>query len=522
MQVGTFVSRWQSKRRSVVVKGRARSYLPRHVILSGDSLTAPTHEIMRPVAIIAAGLACFALGACATARTPETRLPAAYEAAHPGSTALSPAVLDTWWTQFQDPDLTALIEQALKQAPDARAAAARLAEAQATASEGLLAFLPQGNAVGQTKETHTTQTSGKAIAVPGFSTSGKTIANSGNLNVSWEVDLFGRIFAVSKAAKGDAATARFDYEATRASLAANVADTYFQVRGLAIQLADARETVRVERDLQRVADVKSSHGLAATSDSDRVAGDLAQAESQATSLEAELQAARRTLLVLVGRGVDPTSTAPVTVNVGVLPDVPATVPGALLARRPDVREAEARIWSAVGRESYDQLAFFPTLDLQPGIGLAKSKQPGLSVGTRSWSIGGTITQPVLSIPKMLAELKAQNARTEQAVIAYEKAVQTAYGEVDSALVRLDSDKRRVALLTDGERRAARAYQASRTGYGAGYTDLQTALSAEQSWRAVRSQLTTAQVQALRRVVQSYKAMGGGWAVLPAKQEARNK
>jgi hypothetical protein len=101
MQVGTFVSRWQSKRRSVVVKGRARSYLPRHVILSADSLTAPTHEIMRPVAIIAAGLACFALGACATARTPETRLPAAYEAAHPGSTALSPAVLDTWWTQFQ-------------------------------------------------------------------------------------------------------------------------------------------------------------------------------------------------------------------------------------------------------------------------------------------------------------------------------------------------------------------------------------------------------------------------------------
>ena len=477
---------------------------------------------MRPVVIFAAGLACLALGACATARTPQTRLPAAYEGTHPGSTALSPAVLDTWWTQFQDPDLTALVEQALRQAPDARAAAARLAEARATASEGLLAFLPQGNAVGQTKNTHTTQTSGKAIAIPGFSTSGTTIANSGNLNVSWEVDLFGRIFAVAKAAKGDAATAQFDYEATRASLAANVADTYFQVRGLAIQLADARETVRVERDLQRVADVKSSHGLGPTADSDRVAGDLAQAESQAAGLEAELQAARRTLLVLVGRGVDPTSTVPASTKVGLIPEVPATVPGALLARRPDVREAEARIWSAVGRESYDQLAFFPTIDLQPGVGLAKSKQPGLSVGTRSWSIGGTITQPVLSIPKMLAELKAQNARTEQAVIAYEKAVQTAYGEVDSALVRLESDKRRVALLTDGERRAARAYQASRTGYGAGYTDLQTALSAEQAWRSVRSQLTTAQVQALRRVVQSYKAMGGGWAAMPAQQEARGK
>lgn len=477
---------------------------------------------MRPVVILAAGLACFALGACATARKADVRLPAAYEAAHPGSTALSPAVLDTWWTQFQDPDLTALIEQALKQAPDARAAAARLTEAKATASEGLLAFLPQGNAVGQTKDTHITQTSGPVIKIPGFSTSGTTIANSGNLNVSWEIDLFGRIFAVAKGAKGDAATAQFDYEATRASLAANVADVYFQVRGFAIQLADARETVRVERDLQRVADVKSSHGLGPTADSDRVAGDLAQAESQAASLEAELQATRRTLLVLVGRGIEPTSAVPASAEVGLIPDVPATVPGALLARRPDVREAEARIWSALGRESYDQLAFFPTIDLQPGIGLAKNKQPGLSVGTRSWSIGATVTQPVLSIPRMLAELKAQNARTEQAVIAYEKAVQTAYGEVDNALVRLDSDHRRVVLLTDGERRAARAYRAARSGYAAGYTDLQTALGAEQSWRAVRSQLTSAQVQALRRVVQSYKAMGGGWAATPAQQEARDK
>jgi multidrug efflux system outer membrane protein len=477
---------------------------------------------MRPVVLLAAGLACFALGACATARKADVRLPAAYEAAHPGSTAISPAILDTWWTQFQDPDLTALIEQALKQAPDARAAAARLTEAKATASEGLLAFLPQGNAVGQTKDTHVTQTSGPVIKIPGFSTSGTTIANSGNLNVSWEIDLFGRIFAVAKGARGDAATAQFDYEATRASLAANVADVYFQVRGLAIQLADARETVRVERDLQRVADVKSSHGLGPTADSDRVAGDLAQAESQAASLEAELQATRRTLLVLVGRGADPTSAVPATAAVGLIPEVPATVPGALLARRPDVREAEARIWSALGRESYDQLAFFPTIDLQPGIGLAKSKQPGLSVGTRSWSIGGTITQPVLSIPRMLAELKAQNARTEQAVIAYEKAVQTAFTDSEGTLVRLDADRQRVALLTEGETRAQRGYRAAKIGYDRGLTDLQTALSAEQSWRATRSQLTAAQVQAFRRTVQAYKALGGGWPAerFPTQAQAR--
>ena len=89
--------------------------------------------------------------------------------------------------------------------------------------------------------------------------------------------------------------------------------------------------------------------------------------------------------------------------------------------------------------------------------------------------GGSVTQPLLSIPRLLAELKAQNARTEQAVIAYEKAVQTAFQDSEAALVRLDADRRRVALLTDGEARAPRAYQANRIGYGRGIIDLRPTL-----------------------------------------------
>ena len=87
---------------------------------------------------------------------------------------------------------------------------------------------------------------------------------------------------------------------------------------------------------------------------------------------------------------------------------------------------------------------------------------------------------------------------------------------------LDADRRRVALLTDGEARARRGYQASRIGYDRGLTDLQTALGAEQSWRATRSQLTAAQVQALRRTVQAYKALGGGWPAdrFPTDKQAR--
>jgi len=476
---------------------------------------------MRP-AVSAALLACLALGACAHVRDPDVRLPAAYEAPK-GSAPAGAIDLDRWWVGFNDAELTQLIEQALVANPDARSAAARLAEARATRLEGLFHFLPQGDATATTRSTDTTQTAGTVINFPGFSSSGTTNASAANLNVSWEIDLFGRIFATAKAANGDIAAARFNYEGARASLAANVADAYFLARGLAIQLADARETAHIQRELYDVASKRAALGIAATSDADRVAGDLAQAESQATGLEAELQVQRRVLLVLAGRTIEPTANVKLDVAIGSgLPPVPDAIPSALLKRRPDVREAEARIASAAGRSDLDTLAFLPTLTFTPGLGWAKNSQPGFTSTTRSTSIGGMIAQPLLSIPTKLEELKAQNARTEQAVIAYEKAVQTAFSDSEAALVRLDSDRRRVAVLTDGEARAARAYRASRIGYDRGITDLQTALSIEESWRATRTQLTTAQVQAFRRTVQAYKALGGGWPAgqFPTQSQAR--
>jgi multidrug efflux system outer membrane protein len=452
-------------------------------------------------------LACLALGACVHVRTPDLRLPAAYEA--PKGVPAGSIDLDRWWLAFDDAELTGLIDQALIANPDARSATARLREARALRTEALVQFLPQGDITGSTRRTDTHQLAGTVFNFPGFSSSGVSTASAVNFNVSWEVDPF-RFFAARDAVNGDLAAARFDYEGSRASLAANVADAYFLARGLAIQLADARETARIERDLYNSATKRAEVGIAATSDADRVAGDLAQAEAQARGLEAELQVQRRTILILAGRTIEPTANVAIDASVGKLPPVPEAIPSELLKRRPDVREAEARVVSAAGRSDTDVLGLLPALNFTPGVGWQKQAQPGFTTTVRTLVTAGTFTQPLLSIPKMLAELKAQNARTEQAVIAYEKAVQTAFSDTEGALVLLDADRKRVALLTDGEARAARASRASKIGYDRGLTDLQTALSAEQAWRTTRSQLTAAQVQAFRRTVQAYKALGGGW------------
>lgn len=461
---------------------------------------------MRPrMILLAAGLV---LAGCASPREADLRLPATYEAK---SEAPAGAIaLDTWWTAYDDAQLTELIQQALERNADVRTARARLDEVKAQRESAISRYLPQGDLSASGRQTHTDQIGGTASSFPGFNTSGKSEQYQANFNVSWEVDPWGRGFVAYRTATAEVDRARFAWEAARAQIAAETADAYFQARGLAIQLADARETERIRQELYDVAAKRAQIGIAATSEPDRVAGDLAQAQAQAAALEAQLQVQKRAILVLAGRVFEPTASISAPPEVGRAPAVPAALPSELLARRPDVRQAEAAVRSAAGQQRLAGLAFFPSFTFSPGYGWTRISQPNFTSETTAWFLAGSAMQPILSIPRLLAELKTQNARAEQAVTAYEKTVQTAFQEAEAALVNLDADRRRTVILAEGEARARRAYQAARDGYQRGLTDLQTVLSTEQNWRLIRAQLTAAQVQALRRSVQAMKAIGGGW------------
>jgi NodT family efflux transporter outer membrane factor (OMF) lipoprotein len=470
------------------------------------------------------------LAACAlgpSVRAPDTRLPAAYDA--PAGAPAEGDRIEAWWRLYDDPQLQSLVEEALIRAPDAESAEARLREALAVRSQALMGFNPQGNLQASGTRTDTRLVSGQdAFSLgpgqPQFSliTTGPTDTYNAGLNVSWELDLFGRRRTTRHKADADLAVARFDYAASRTSLAANVADQLFQARGLAIQLDDAREAARIQRQLLNIAQAKATHGLGAQSDADQVASQTAQTDAEVADLETQLHAARRTLLVLVGRGADPLDSLPTPATAGAPPRVPASVPGALLANRPDVREAAEKLKSAAGTLKLDELALFPKLTLQPGVGLNSSVEFGSALTTDFWSIGAGVAQPVLDLPRLKAEIRAQGARADQAAIAYEKTVQTAYGEAENALVGLSSDEARVTLLTTGEAQARRALDASRKRYAMGIDDLTAVLTAERTWRSARTALTGAEVQALRRSVQAYKALGGGWTPppVPTTQAAR--
>lgn len=343
-----------------------------------------------------------------------------------------------------------------------------------------------------------------------------------NFPVSWEIDFFGRRRAALRTADADLVAARFNAEATRAQLAADVADSLFQARGLATRLEDAQATVRIQSELVRVVRRRIDVGISAGADSSRVEADLATAQADSAALEAELRAAKRALLVLAGRGTEPTEALVVGPVAGDPPAAPALLPAELLARRPDVREAEARLAASAGALTQAELDFFPRFTLLPSLGLSSQSFEGFGSDTASATLGLGLGVPILDRPRLRAQLRGQTARTEQAVINYERSVQNAFSESERTLVQLNADRNRVALLTNGETRARVAYDAARRRYQLGLEDLQTVLDAERVWRGNRAGLTTARVQALQRSVQVFKALGGGWPATGVPTQAGSR
>jgi hypothetical protein len=220
-------------------------------------------SVIADLAVGATAIALILIGASARAALPPDRpvLPATYDGPA-GDGALAPAELDRWWRLFKDPRLDALEDEAFKTAPDARTAAARVIEARATLRSQIAQTLPTGEIKGAASDEREHNIGATQGAL--FPIGGRFESESVNLNPSWELDLFGRLGAARKVAKADQASTRFSIEGARASLAASVADGYFQAVGLAIQIDDARETVRIDADLERVAREKADIGAGHT------------------------------------------------------------------------------------------------------------------------------------------------------------------------------------------------------------------------------------------------------------------
>lgn len=455
---------------------------------------------------IAVLMAATALAGCAPRiqlPAPTIGLPPSFETTAPAAGQASITV-DRWWDSFGDPQLAELISTALDRSTTARLAYARIAEARALRSQSRAGTLPSGNLSGTATGQGSEHLWGTGATSPGLDSYRMTVSPS------WEVDLFGRLAAIRSRADMDFAASALDFYGVRLTLAADVAASLFQARSLAVQYADAGESLRIARELATSATLGLSRALTAGTDMARLRADVASSEAEVTRLAAELRIAKRSLLILVGNPTATTDSLPIEPTLAPPPSLPPITPGLLLARRPDIRSAEVALQVAAKTIKIDQLALFPRFDLQPAISLSATGGAG-GGGAGLWSLAAGVALPILDRARLLAQLRISEARGQQAVIQYEQSVQRAFGEAENALTSVAADEQRVEQLGRATTDARTAFDATRRGYIAGLTDLTTLLQTERTWRQNRAALTRAQANHLADTVAAFRAIGGGWS-----------
>lgn len=426
------------------------------------------------------------------------------------------AALDEWWRLFNDPYLDDLVTQALRESTEARMTMARLREARSIRDAALTQYRLQGGlrAGGERRGSRKLggSLSGAESAATGL---GAHSSASLDMQVSWELDLFGRGAAHGQQVDGEFRAVLYDTYAQRAALVAEVARTLFEVQRLTAALSDAKATVSIQTKLRDLLARKVSRGLAPSSEVARVEAGLLSAQADEWGLDAQLNATRRALLVLVGMGDESLEAVQVSGLQAQAPALPQGFPAELLVRRPDVLKARAQMDAASGSLELSRLALLPSITLTPGLGASWQNQRSV-LSSGYWSLAGNVFLPVLDRPRLLANARAQGARAEQAVIGYEQVVQRAFSEADQAMLRMAPDRQRLEALEKAQGHAHASYESALKGYGAGFFDLLVVLDAELAYRQARVALTTAKADALGHAVQVFQALGGGWS--PASRQ----
>jgi multidrug efflux system outer membrane protein len=447
-----------------------------------------------------------ALTACATTETrvPPVDLPPANAAAVPG--------IDRWWTQFNDPQLTALIEESLAANLDLRVAVARIEEARAGLRLARSYQLPTVDAdFGAARSRRSDATE------PRFP--GPLITNNfgAGLNVAYEVDLWGRLSANTTAAQAALLGTRYSAETVRTVLAAQVANAYFQLLGLDAQLQLSRDTLATRIESVNLQKQRFDAGLIGDFEVRQAEAERATVASSIPPLERAVAQTEAALAALAGRSARAVFNPAVARSVDLKlddrgPAVPEGLPSDILARRPDIRQAEASLVAANARITEARAQYFPAVALTARLGSESSDLSDLFSGPGAvWTIAGSVLQPIFNAGRIASQVEAATSQRDQAEMNYVRTVQSAFRDAHDALVAHRTA--RASYLAQEDRRAqyAEALRLAELRYKAGYNSYLEVLDSQRNLlEAERARLV-----ALRgrqsALVDVYKALGGGWS-----------
>lgn len=428
--------------------------------------------------------------------------PAAFKenAAAVTSTPVAPQVQGLWWKVFADPVLDGLIEKANGNNSSVQVAAGRLAQARAIAGQTDANRFPQlGVGAGATRQKNSTTNN---VA--------QTVVSAG-ANLSYEVDLFGRLSGASNAASLDAASREALLRSTQLLVQADVAQTYLSLRAMDSERTLVRDTLQAYRNTLRLTEVRFREGDVAELDVARVRSEAASTESEALALDQRRAVLEHALAVLVGEVASNFEVAPAAWATA-LPVIPAGVPSTVLTRRPDISAAQSTMQAAQARVGVAKAAWFPTFSLTANGGYAAPDIKDLfKLSTQAWGVGALFSLPIFDGGRREAGVQGANADLSIALANYREQVLVAFRDVEDQLSAL----RLLADQSEAQSRSvassSRATLLSDSRYRNGFVSQLELLDAQRSELRNRRQALQVKAAQYMATVGLIRALGGGWS-----------
>jgi NodT family efflux transporter outer membrane factor (OMF) lipoprotein len=447
---------------------------------------------------------------------PAVALPTTWREAPPLAASRSDrSALERWWTEFHDPALTDLVVRAVEGNLDLKIAAARVREARAARGIAASAALPQVDANGRYARSE------RSDAVPPFNSGagsspfGPRTQNvfEAGFDAGWELDVFGGVRRDVEAAAAQVQAAEEGRRDVLVTLLAEVARNYAELRGTERQLEILDATIRSQEDTFDLAKARFDGGLGTALDVERADGLVEATRSRGPELQRQATRAIYRLDVLLGQepGTLASALEPPKALPSQPPDLPSLVASELLSRRPDLRRAERELAAATARVGVARSDLFPRFSIGGNFGRRSQDASDLgSAGSQFWFLVAGVRFPILSGGRIRANIQVQDARQEQALRQYEKAVLTAVEEVENALSSQAREQRRQEALRASVAANRRALDLATERYTGGLENFLSVLDAQRAVYAGEDGLAKSETNAMVSLIAVYKALGGGW------------
>jgi multidrug efflux system outer membrane protein len=438
---------------------------------------------------------------------PASHLPAAYDVPSAGETAPkeAAAVDAEWWKLFHDPVLDGIVAKALENNKDLQLAVARVEEADALLRQADASLFPEFDVVGSDTRNRVSSTTTLPAASPLVRESMKM-----TVGTNFELDIWGRLRRGRESTRAENLASRYGRETVRLTVAGLVSQAYIALRTLDAQVAASRSTLDSRDKAYGIAKARFEAGLSSEMDLRQAESARAAAKSQTADLVQSRALAEHQLALLTG---DMTLKLPAgDLDKLPLPPVPpAGLPSSLLEARPDVRQAEANLAAANARIGLAKAAMFPTLSLTANLGGESAQLAGLFGGaSKIWTAGFGLMLPIFTAGKLEGQVDQATAQQKQALVNYQKAVQSAFKDVRDALVNLRQTAEKDEALGAQVQAAKKALTLAQARYDSGYSPFLEVLDAQRTANdATQAALKNRQAR-LSATVDLFKALGGGW------------